>query len=217
MFTLLLASFIFLTGCDDSGPTGSAVETVCNTPYFEYRVGECCVDKNANSICDSDETIVEETPTETVEEVVEEVVVKEPVEEVEITVEDACTDTTYFECIASYITKDEVFLKLKTRRDGYLHLRKISALGCLQEFAPKERANQGYQIRSDLVLSSRCLNPLISGTEIKDADYVLEYVFYPDDAFLNQITGEWEGQERSLQKSTGKISATIRNEPKKIL
>jgi len=201
---------IAITGCGGSSdsPTGAAVkESICNTPYFEYKVGDCCLDKNGNNICDSDETIVEETttPEETT-----------TTEEVEITLDDSCTDTTYFKCEASYITTDEAFFKLETRRDGFTHIKKVSALGCEKTFADKAKANQGYQIRSDVIISVPCKKGS-AGDEIENSDYVIEYIFYPDDVFINPVTGEWEGVTRSLQRSTGQISGTIRNEPKKIL
>lgn len=210
-FYLLLLTMIVLTGCSSSEDktTGSAVkQTICNTPYFEYKAGECCLDQNTNSICDTDETtpapeVVAETPKEEVK------------EEVKITVEDACSETTYFECLASYITNKEVFFKLRTRRDGFTHLKKISAFGCEKTFVGKDKSSQGYTIRSDILISMPCTK-LIAGNEIKDADYTIEYIYYPQ-VGIDSDTGEWSGKERFLQSSTGKISGTVRSEPKKII
>ena len=69
---------IFLSGCSFTDKTGSAVKSVCNSPYFEYKTNECCLDTNANSICDKDESVsdpvvAEEEPAAV--EVKEEVVV----------------------------------------------------------------------------------------------------------------------------------------------
>ena len=56
-----LAILIFLiSACTNAKtPTGAVVKepekTVCNKPYFEFRENDCCLDKNDNSVCDSDE------------------------------------------------------------------------------------------------------------------------------------------------------------------
>ena len=34
---------------------GQETKTSCNAPYFEYQTGQCCLDSNSNSICDTDE------------------------------------------------------------------------------------------------------------------------------------------------------------------
>src|SRR3989344_2056001 len=132
VFALILFSIVIISGCGKGAEeaTGSAVESVCKSPYFEFKVGECCLDQNANSICDSDEKPAEE------------VVIAE---EVEITLEDSCTDTTYFECVASYITKDELFLKFETRREGFVHLKSVSSMGCKKDFADKNKAMVRHQ------------------------------------------------------------------------
>ena len=47
------------------GSVGSAVKSnVCESSYFEFKSGKCCLDKNANYICDSDEEIENETSFE---------------------------------------------------------------------------------------------------------------------------------------------------------
>ena len=220
---LLLTSFlvllIFLNGCsllDPETSTGSAVkDTVCNAPYFEFKSGECCLDKDADKICDSDEAnVAEEAPVEEAPVEATAPAETEELEEVEITVNDACSTTTYFECLASYITKDEIFFKLKTTRDGYTHLKKISVLGCEKTFVDKEKASQGYSIRTETLISLPCTK-LKAGTEVNDAEYVVEYVFYPAIG-IDDDTGEWEGVPRNLMRSSGTISGTVRNEPKKL-
>ncbi|MBT3835687.1 thioredoxin domain-containing protein [Candidatus Woesearchaeota archaeon] len=50
----LLAAVIFIAGC-----TGG--EVVCNDPYIQVGA-ECCLDKNSNNICDSDEGGAAPTP-----------------------------------------------------------------------------------------------------------------------------------------------------------
>jgi hypothetical protein len=223
MFTFLLLAIITISGCgsdDGAEVTGKAVDSICNAPYFEFKSGECCLDKNANSICDSDEDIVEEVveevKTEEVATTTTTATATTEVEEVTITVDDACTDTTYFECKASYVSKDEIFFKFETRRDGYTHLRKLSVAGCEREFAEKDKSSQGYPIRTNVIASVPC-SKNTPGDELKDLDYVLTYVFYPLSG-IDSDTGEWGSKiARALQSSTGKISGTTRNEPKKIL
>jgi hypothetical protein len=220
ILTLVLLAIVTVSGCGSKEGTeaiaGSAVSSVCNAPYFEYKAGDCCLDSNSNNICDSDEDVAEAAPEEVPEETAVAVSASATeVEEVEITVQDSCTDTTYFECKASYITNDEIFLKLETRRDGYTHLNKISALGCEREFVDKAKSSEGYPIRSDVIVSIPCLKNS-PGNEIVDADVVMDYTFYPVTGIADD-TGEWEGKPRNPQRSTGKISGTVRNEPKKIL
>ncbi|MBW2993392.1 hypothetical protein KY317_02365, partial [Candidatus Woesearchaeota archaeon] len=85
---LLVISIIAVSGCS-GGLTGDAI--VCDSPYIRHAVG-CCLDINANKICDNDEftSIVKETEekeTEEEEEEVEEenktVVIPEPTAEIE--------------------------------------------------------------------------------------------------------------------------------------
>ena len=62
---LALVFLIIATGCVSApNPTGQVIlsqnpqpsaEKLCKTPYFEFKKGECCLDSNANSICDNDE------------------------------------------------------------------------------------------------------------------------------------------------------------------
>ncbi|MBU4502921.1 MAG: trypsin-like peptidase domain-containing protein, partial [Nanoarchaeota archaeon] len=44
-----ILALILLSGCAEKEP-------LCKTPYFEYKTGECCLDKDSNQICDKDET-----------------------------------------------------------------------------------------------------------------------------------------------------------------
>ena len=211
LFSIIL-SLVFLSGCgsDEDKTTGATVKTpVCNSPYFEFKVGECCLDSNNNSICDTDDGILAEKTA------VKEVVVEEK-KEVEITLEDSCTDTTYLECKASYLTKDEIFLKLGVLRDGYLHLNKISALGCEKIFPDRSKVIDGYQLRTEIVASIPC-QKLIVGDKVENAEYILEYIYYPKGGFINPETGQWEGAARALQRSSGQISGTVRSEPRVII
>jgi|SRR3989344_768302 len=72
MIFLLLFSIIFISAC--AKETVIQESSFCKTPYFEYKVGECCLDQNSNSVCDNDEI---ENAEETQEEAVEEIVIEE--------------------------------------------------------------------------------------------------------------------------------------------
>lgn len=58
---------ILISSCSN-GYTGRVVEDksevvdkpTCTTPYFEYKLGECCLDKDSNNVCDVDEVKREE-------------------------------------------------------------------------------------------------------------------------------------------------------------
>ena len=43
---LAVLALLLISGC---------AKSVCKTPYFEFKKGDCCLDKNSNSICDADE------------------------------------------------------------------------------------------------------------------------------------------------------------------
>jgi hypothetical protein len=56
LFALVILSVIMLAGC--SKPAA----VVCNAPYIQKGT-ECCLDRNSNNICDSDEGVVPATET----------------------------------------------------------------------------------------------------------------------------------------------------------
>ncbi len=47
---VILIILLVVVGCGQQ-----TTEKICNSPYFEYQTGQCCVDQNSNSICDTDE------------------------------------------------------------------------------------------------------------------------------------------------------------------
>jgi hypothetical protein len=53
---ILVLLTIFLSGC-----------STCNSPYIEYKKGDCCLDVNENNICDLDENIEEKPKMDTAE------------------------------------------------------------------------------------------------------------------------------------------------------
>ncbi|MDP6642246.1 MAG: hypothetical protein QGF74_02630 [Candidatus Nanoarchaeia archaeon] len=78
---LFLLSLLFISACVKE--TVIKESSFCKDPYFEYKEGECCLDKSNNSICDKDEIKVQETLV--LEELeVEEIIVEEPEVEEEI-------------------------------------------------------------------------------------------------------------------------------------
>jgi hypothetical protein len=70
--TLLIMLTILVAGCS----TVEEPKQLCNAPYIEFMAGECCLDADNNSICDSDETVVETTENSTPKEDPEIVAVK---------------------------------------------------------------------------------------------------------------------------------------------
>ena len=52
----LLIIISVITGCGNKESTENIVtEVTCSSPYFEYKTGECCLDKDSNRVCDTDE------------------------------------------------------------------------------------------------------------------------------------------------------------------
>jgi hypothetical protein len=54
-FLIILSMLVFLGGCLGETPSEETVTVVCNPPYIRMG-GDCCLDENQDSICDSDET-----------------------------------------------------------------------------------------------------------------------------------------------------------------
>lgn len=67
---ILFVGILLISGCTNSTETNnsnnesvsntSEEESLCSPPYIEYKKGECCLDKDNNSICDKDEEDKEE-------------------------------------------------------------------------------------------------------------------------------------------------------------
>lgn len=59
--TLLI---VFLVGCGTNpGPTGEVVASTCTPPQYEYTPGDCCLDAQADGVCDRDQTASTPVPT----------------------------------------------------------------------------------------------------------------------------------------------------------
>lgn len=201
---IILSIFLLVgaTGCTQQSATGLSIrefpeeptieeikepEIICNPPYMRFA-DSCCLDKNSNDICDSDETIIPE-PQPSIE------------------VADSCSETTYFDCWGSYITQDEIFLKLKAKRDGYNVIRKIEfpSINCEKEFDPIPK-EQGLEIRESIEIKIPCK---ISTTSFKDLSYEISLIYYPSSG----DTTEWLGVERGLIKNSGTLSGSVRDFP----
>lgn len=48
LVVLTVLTLVFLVSC-------GKLETICKSPYIEYKRGECCLDGNGNGICDKDD------------------------------------------------------------------------------------------------------------------------------------------------------------------
>ena len=192
---LIILSILLLigAGCQNQPITGNVVkeDIVCNSPYIR-NADSCCLDQNLNNICDVDETT---TP---------------PDAQPSSIILDSCTDTTYLDCYGSYITKDEIFLKLTARRDGFTIIKKISfpLLNWEKKFAPIEK-EAGLKIRESMEINIPCK---ISTTYLKDLPYNIELVFYP----ISGDTTEFTSSERGIIINTALISGNVRSEAPKI-
>lgn len=82
IIALLTLAVLIISGCKED-ITGGAV--VCNKPYILVG-GDCCLDKDDNSICDKDE--IEETEPDPVEPPKEEIEEEQTIEEVEEIIEE---------------------------------------------------------------------------------------------------------------------------------
>lgn len=195
---LILIISIFLlvgAGCQNQAITGAVIkeqDIVCNSPYIR-NADSCCLDKNLNDICDVDEMT---TP---------------PDAQPASTIIDSCTDTTYLNCLGSYITKDEIFLKLTAKRDGYTIIKKITfpLLNCEKKFEPIAK-EEGLKIRESMEVKIPCK---ISTTYFKDLSYNIELVFYPSSG----DTTEFTNAERGIIINSALISGNVRQESPKIL
>jgi len=54
---------VFLVGCNAAqSPTGNVVASACEPPNYEYAAGDCCLDADADKVCDRDEPAPEPAP-----------------------------------------------------------------------------------------------------------------------------------------------------------
>ncbi len=192
---LIILSILLLigAGCEQQPITGNVVkeDIVCNSPYIR-NADSCCLDQNLNNICDVDESTIP------------------PDAQPSSIILDSCTDTTYLDCYGSYITKDEIFLKLTARRDGFTIIKKISfpLLTCEKKFEPIEK-EAGLKIRESMEINIPCE---VSTTYLKDLPYNIELVFYPSSG----DTTEFTSSERGIIINTALISGNVRSEAPEI-
>ena len=92
-----VALIVLLASCS-SAPE----QVVCNKPYIQVG-SQCCLDQNDNSICDSDETVIDAQPEEeNTEEVAE-----NPVEEIKLTAQDKLEATNFAQRLSRNWEKNE--------------------------------------------------------------------------------------------------------------
>ncbi len=100
----ILIIVLLINGCGQEDVNIGIPTSICKSPYIEYKVGECCVDTNNNSICDNDETSqLDNINKETSD--AEHSAVRAIVEE-------KCNFVSGFDCPWFYITRNEIQLKL---------------------------------------------------------------------------------------------------------
>ncbi|HZX12045.1 MAG TPA: hypothetical protein VFE88_01140 [Candidatus Nanoarchaeia archaeon] len=118
MKTLILGIILLLTSCVPQYVTDIG-EQKCDLPYRQVN-GACCLDKNANRVCDLDETQRSQT-----------IVREKPL----VLVQELC-HFPRFECKEKTITKDFVQITLKLERDEIITVKKLilPVLHCQEEF-----------------------------------------------------------------------------------
>jgi len=198
---ILVLCLLLVNGCSN--------EPVCNVPYFEYKTGECCLDKNSNQICDNDEK--EESPIVSVNDDI-----KEDEESIEtafqpvqaLTVE-SCTDLANFDCLWSYITKDEIQLKLKAKKVGIIIIEKIEIPN-----VPCTKIYKNISLENGMKYND--IRQLNIGCDFKknsvDSDLYIYMLYYPPLGFRNEnVSDKWTGYiEPTKMVSSGWISGMIR-------
>ncbi|HLC32577.1 MAG TPA: trypsin-like peptidase domain-containing protein [Candidatus Nanoarchaeia archaeon] len=62
---LICILLFFLVGCAQSQKPATEInsanptDALCKSPYYEWKTGDCCLDQNANQICDTDEKTIQ--------------------------------------------------------------------------------------------------------------------------------------------------------------
>ena len=160
-------------------------EPLCNSPYFEYKTGECCLDQDSNKICDNDEKQEENKLYQPVQPVITE----------------SCTKSTHFQCTWSNINKEEVQIKLKLIGNGIGIIKKIDIPGisCSKEFneITVERGKifeAGVGIRYEEIQQFNL--PCTFNKDFVDSDLIVKMDFYNAKTFKEGNTSNyWMGYE----------------------
>src|SRR3989344_3306360 len=133
LFTILFLAFLLvLSACMPQGEN-------CDLSY-SFVNGACCLDKNANNICDKEETQRAET-----------VFRDRPV----VLIEEIC-NLPRFSCVDKQLTSDYVYLNLRFERDEIITIKKITlnSLKCSAEFDTKLNFNDGGEFKIPCVIDS---------------------------------------------------------------
>ena len=123
LVNMLVIGLILLAGCvslPESQPSN------CEAPLSKVN-NQCCVDKNANQVCDIDETRKAET-----------IIRERPI----VLIEESC-NLPRFSCVEKEITPDFVKLRLRFERDEVIKIKRITlgSLSCQAEFNQELRFN----------------------------------------------------------------------------
>ena len=188
---IILIITLTITGCGNKEVTENSTintENTCNSPYFEYKTGECCLDKDSNNICDSDEETKEEVTVPVKEKEETKTLTTQPVQA--LTVE-SCTDTSYFDCTWSYITKDEIQFKLKATKAGVAVIKKIEApnIPCVKDFEDGSIEN-GMKFGDERQINMKC----DFRKDSVESDLNIHITYYDKKGFKDQnVSKQWMG------------------------
>ena len=149
---MCLAAMLVFSACVPPVQQPVQQDSACEVPYASVN-GACCLDKNANRVCDRDETQRSET-----------VVRERPV----ILVQEVC-NLPRFTCLQKEITPDFVSLKLRFERDEVLKVEKMTLkeIGCSQSFEKVElRFNDEYEFKIPCLVEGDAVKAEVS-TEVE--------------------------------------------------
>jgi len=118
-----MISLVFLASCVS---LPESQRSACEAPLSTVN-NQCCVDKNANQVCDIDETRKAET-----------IIRERPI----VLIEESC-NLPRFSCVEKQITPDFVKLRLRLERDEVIQMKRITlgSLSCQAEFNQELRFN----------------------------------------------------------------------------
>ncbi|MDD5651182.1 MAG: hypothetical protein PHF86_12335 [Candidatus Nanoarchaeia archaeon] len=124
--SIIIIMLIFFIG---KGITGNVVKNTCDSPYI-YVGGNCCLDKDNNKICDSDEK-----PTSMIR---------------AIDAKESCSVDRKLTCTWKRISDNKVSIKFRNDQSGIfsvtsIELSNVGKNGCKQVFSGKVEDGFDYQ------------------------------------------------------------------------
>lgn len=196
LLILSIIGLVILSGCAKENMEGS----LCNKPYFEFMKGQCCLDADDNKICDKDETVKEENK-ENIE------IASQPVQAL---TSEGCSGTLYyFDCIWSYITKNEIQIKLRGEKESIIVIKKIDVpnVPCGKEFGTSIK--DGIKYGEEKQFNIPC--DFKKNSVESNLDFYV--TIYPREGFKNgNFSEEWTGYPVPSKdlKLKGGISGMVR-------